>query len=46
MRAYTICNEYVELITNEGLVRCMIEGEGRNRTITLEGRTYLVSGLY
>jgi hypothetical protein len=46
MRAYTITNEYVELITNEGIVRCQIEGIGRNRTITIEGETYLLSSLW
>ena len=46
MKAYTICNEYVELITDNGLVRCEIRGNGRNKYIEVEGKAFLVKNLY
>ena len=46
MRAYTICNEYVELITDNGLIRCEIRGMGRNKYIEVEGKAFLVKNLY
>lgn len=45
MKTYTICNEYVDLITNEGIVRCEIKGNNTNRYIIVGGMAYLVSEL-